>query len=914
MVGDVNGNKDFSVIKPFAFWTQHVLPLVYGDEISYMETLDKVVKLLNELIKNNNKLPEYIQQIIEEYITGDSLEEVLRSILADFILNVKYPPSDITPAKGDGTTNDFEAIQGCIDYASENGGGVVLFPYGKYLTNSITIKNNVTLLGCGMYETLLVLAGGANKPLLSGNADKVQLCNIGFDCNSESQVNDINNVVLIGAEYSLNNVFFKGGVKSLTVQSMGGNLYLSNILFDSAINESCIIDGNAIVTASNLIFKSISEVSGQDLLYVTTDNGIYNGISCYAKVPIAVQCHGNNNTFQIQVENAVTVYNDEHNSNSWDVIGISKEERYNNSYNVYSENILLDAVEEVNTDAKSITNTAEKISLESETLELNCTNPAIYLTPTNFNEVFKSIPFLDKLGTEYKVLVDNNFNIISNVSSFGADNTGNEDSTNAVNAMLDKYNIAIFYPGTYLVNNLKIRSNMCLIGIGDVTLITDKTGLDEGIIVSENLDTVSNIIIQNLKFTFKTHEFTEDTRAIRLNNVQNVIINRCHFILWNGDAILIDSHLADNKTMNIAINECTFLNDNNARQAISIVGGKRIYIFDNIFESTTQKDMPGAIDLEPYENKTETIEDIYIYNNKCKNNIRPFISIYNNSTIYNNGFKNIYIFNNIVDNPTIGESVNNGLLLFNRKGGISNDYIIVENNIIKAYNYGLCVNKCGYMLIKNNIFENCCMDCSYTFPYGDNEASNELIINGNTFNATKKIVNSFCIAITVKSSSIYSILNNLFNIIDKDVYGAIVLDGDNATISIPIYNNTYAMLNDSNFGYLVSADKNISLKGNCAPESINILFNKGYITFASIREPYILIRKGESFQFNIDSIGNKPFEYTWTITTDGVNPDTTITDGLLNVSPTETVNTITIKAEDNGTNALKLYCTAVVQN
>ena len=84
----VNMNNNFSTMKPFAFWTQHVLPLVYGDEISYMETLGKVVKLLNELIKNNNQLPEYIAKIVEEYITGGELEKVLETLLADYILNV----------------------------------------------------------------------------------------------------------------------------------------------------------------------------------------------------------------------------------------------------------------------------------------------------------------------------------------------------------------------------------------------------------------------------------------------------------------------------------------------------------------------------------------------------------------------------------------------------------------------------------------------------------------------------------------------------------------------------------------------------------------------------------------------------------------------------------------------------------
>mgnify|MGYP001322968239 FL=1 len=145
MINDGIGSKDFTVVEPFAFWTQHVLPLVYGDEISYKETLGKMRDILNKLIKNNNNLPEYIQQMIEEYISSGAIEEVIDKILSNFILNVKYPPTGIPKAKGDGTTNDHDSIQGCIDYATDLGGGVVYLPAGKYLTSSLVLKPGVTL-------------------------------------------------------------------------------------------------------------------------------------------------------------------------------------------------------------------------------------------------------------------------------------------------------------------------------------------------------------------------------------------------------------------------------------------------------------------------------------------------------------------------------------------------------------------------------------------------------------------------------------------------------------------------------------------------------------------------------------------------------------------------------------------------
>jgi hypothetical protein len=80
---------NFKEVKPLRYWVQHILPLVYDDSLSYMELLGKVVNTLNEVVKNNNLLPDYIMELIKEYISSGEIEKVLAEVLANYMLNVK---------------------------------------------------------------------------------------------------------------------------------------------------------------------------------------------------------------------------------------------------------------------------------------------------------------------------------------------------------------------------------------------------------------------------------------------------------------------------------------------------------------------------------------------------------------------------------------------------------------------------------------------------------------------------------------------------------------------------------------------------------------------------------------------------------------------------------------------------------
>lgn len=67
-------------VKPLRYWTYKVLPLVYDDSLSYLEILSKAVYKLNQLIENNNQLPELIKEAIADGGYLDNLQEQLAGL------------------------------------------------------------------------------------------------------------------------------------------------------------------------------------------------------------------------------------------------------------------------------------------------------------------------------------------------------------------------------------------------------------------------------------------------------------------------------------------------------------------------------------------------------------------------------------------------------------------------------------------------------------------------------------------------------------------------------------------------------------------------------------------------------------------------------------------------------------------
>lgn len=299
----------FTTVSPVRYWVHKILPLVYDDSLSYYEVLSKVTKVLNELIENNNNIPDYVSQMIREYISSGAIGEVVRDILADFMLNVKNPPNGITPAVGDGSTDDTTAIQGCIDYAAEKGYGCVYIPYGKYLVSSIEAKDNVSIFGYDRYSTGLYLRGGSNKALIYGNAKNFGIYNLELNGSAGVQVYDVPVIELSGTNNLFSNLLINECYKGIVYNGSEGHLQIDNIVFGDCAEQGMNISGDVDVQCTNVEFNNLAKLSNSPLISIASDNGYYL-INSKATCDTCISVSGNGNMITGFVENSVNPFVD----------------------------------------------------------------------------------------------------------------------------------------------------------------------------------------------------------------------------------------------------------------------------------------------------------------------------------------------------------------------------------------------------------------------------------------------------------------------------------------------------------------------------------------------------------------------------------------------------------------------------
>lgn len=270
-------DERWNIVDTTRAFCQKVLPLVYDESLSYMELVCKLSSKLNEVIENNNNLPQYVKELIKETVNSDDFRQIVGSVLMDTIINVKFPPEGITPAKGDGVTDDTSSIQACLDYANSQGGAVVFFPSGKYLTGTLSIKEETSILGADRYNTSVVLKGGGNTPLLQGAINQ-SIRNICLDGNMLNQVEEnylidgtidmamFDNVILCDSAHCITadacnnsefcNVLCKDIGDGVFITAAGNNNLLTNINAEYDIN---LTGNNNLILSNGLINLDIDK-------------------------------------------------------------------------------------------------------------------------------------------------------------------------------------------------------------------------------------------------------------------------------------------------------------------------------------------------------------------------------------------------------------------------------------------------------------------------------------------------------------------------------------------------------------------------------------------------------------------------------------------------------------------------------
>lgn len=289
----------FTDVETLRYWTLKVLPLVYDDSLSYMEVQGKIVKKLNELIKNNNELPAYIRELIKTYISSGEIDNIIAEILSDYMLSVKNPPDNLKPAVGDGSADDTEAIQGCLDYAKAHHGMCVYFPSGAYLTSTLTLPENsdVTMFGQGRYVTRLVLRGGATEAMLKGSVKSLTLTGLMFDGNGDIQVNNVDLIKCDVVNASISQCILTDGFNLLDVNA-SGNVQISHVIFDHAVEKGLIIRGTGNSHCDNIIFNSISSLVGKEFFTLESNDNVIK-CSCIGDATKLFTVSGNRNYIEI---------------------------------------------------------------------------------------------------------------------------------------------------------------------------------------------------------------------------------------------------------------------------------------------------------------------------------------------------------------------------------------------------------------------------------------------------------------------------------------------------------------------------------------------------------------------------------------------------------------------------------------
>lgn len=422
------------------FWCQKVLPTVYDEALSYEEVLDKVAYKLNELIKIANGLPDYILETIKQYINGPEFQKIMAELLSNLFVNVKYPPVYSIPAAvGDGTANDYLAIQGCIDYVAIKGGSVFI-PSGKYLTDSLTLKSNVSIIGQDRNSTTLLLAGGASKALMSGTVSNCTITEIAFDAKMDIQVDNIPTLSLTTNNVTISDVAIRNGSDCCIIEKNGGTTILDNIVFGNSIFSNLRVGGTSgTLKVNNITFGDISDLNGEAALISDADGDIYTDLMSVNPMPLFAEIDGNNNIFEGLIKNAVNTITNRGTNN---IINFYAN-IFNALYNIYSQTVSGNKTESIEgdnaltvngnfsqtvlknktvfitensvTNAKKLTlNSDEGISLTDDTiinltspdLNLGCANPVTYKTPTVITPAFSGVPAKDSNGDAYTILVE----------------------------------------------------------------------------------------------------------------------------------------------------------------------------------------------------------------------------------------------------------------------------------------------------------------------------------------------------------------------------------------------------------------------------------------------------------------------------------------------------------------------------
>lgn len=474
-----------------------------GDDYMY-----KLSWLVCEVRRHGYELSQIDQKIkdaVKVELSDERVQKIVEDIISNLsgIINVKIPPDELKPAVGDGSENDGEALQAIIDYAGQHG-AAVYFPSGDYLTDPLTVPHDVSLYGYDRYQTRLVLAGGAETPMLEINGMGHTIQGLTLDGNAANQVNEVVTLKIRGADILLTQLVIDNSYVGLDFSGTNGHLQMTDIVFGSMTAMGALIVGDVKVQAEQLIFNSLSAIKGEYVIEIGANRGSYQ----FGSVAVCETClnlTGDDNRIEMDCINATHDYQDTGLRNTVYVYGESEQVNLTKNQDITvrgSRSLHVDGSSNtsvginestvvqgnrnlgvIGTNTESYTgnstedysgnrvsNVTGKDTLNAQDLVLNPENPLTYShPPVKLNTFYKGIPMKTPSGDQYNVLVENpmkdgtlNYRFL-NIKSI----TDQADITSAIQEALTITNCIYIPEGEYILSSTIELNEVQIAGAGN---------------------------------------------------------------------------------------------------------------------------------------------------------------------------------------------------------------------------------------------------------------------------------------------------------------------------------------------------------------------------------------------------------------------------------------------------------------
>ena len=414
---------------------------------TYDSDLAWLIKAYKILTGKVNNIEQTIEDTINEALQGEELKQIITQLIAEALpLNVKYPPAEsgLTPALGDGETDDTAALQAMIAYANTNNMPMI-FPAGVYRVTGLNVNVDTVLQG---FDATLMLAPVSAKPLITLTAD-LATSGLTLNGNLGGQTTAQNVISIANGSFAITNTTIMGG-KSCIEGTLVGDSIISDSYLRNFQEYGIHAEGNGSFAASNVVVPSVASGGAMRFMRIDCDNCTVSNFSSQAAILIGFEITGDNNSISANIPNVETPVNDSGTGNTWTITG-KDEKRYFEGSGALSYQSLQETVEgDYTQTVGNFEGTAtEHYSFSAADIILNPTNPMTYKAPVN-----GKIPFKDPEGNVYNVITDVYATFV-NVKNYGAVGDGVTDDTNAFKAALaDMDGGTLFIPnGDYVISD-----------------------------------------------------------------------------------------------------------------------------------------------------------------------------------------------------------------------------------------------------------------------------------------------------------------------------------------------------------------------------------------------------------------------------------------------------------------------------